>query len=131
MATGSTLMMPCMFRILIIFAFASALLRTKVQLDTVAPLSRTTGFANISGGLARSVMQTFSLAHVTTGHHCLLTTGGHTIPRPLRDTLHAVQPNQVLRFDFFYGAEPTADTLQQYKYVLVIMDGFPASLNYI
>jgi uncharacterized membrane protein (DUF485 family) len=65
MATGSTRMMLCMFRILIIFAFASALLRTRVQPDTVAPLSRTTGFANISGGLACSVMSTSSLAHAT------------------------------------------------------------------
>jgi RNase H-like domain found in reverse transcriptase/Reverse transcriptase (RNA-dependent DNA polymerase)/Integrase core domain/Integrase zinc binding domain len=59
-----------------------------------------------------------------TCHQCLLTTGGHTVPRPLRDTLHATQPNQVLHFDFFYVAEPTADTPHQYKYILVIMDGF-------
>lgn len=55
---------------------------------------------------------------------CMCTTGGHTIPRPLRDTLHADKPNQILHFDYFHVRKPSEDTPDEAQYVLVLMDGF-------
>jgi len=50
--------------------------------------------------------------------HCLCTSSGAVVPRPLGRALHALKPNQILHFDFCYMS-PAEDDL---KYVLVLKD---------
>lgn len=52
--------------------------------------------------------------------HCLSTTSGDIIPRPLGHALHASAPNKLLHFDFCYMSQGEED----YLYVLVLKDDF-------
>jgi hypothetical protein len=48
--------------------------------------------------------------------HCLATSGGSHIPRPLGEALHADKPNLVLYFDFLYVGKSSSGPI----YILVL-----------
>jgi hypothetical protein len=47
-------------------------------------------------------MRSYILDFVKSCIHCLATTGGSRLPRPLGEALHADKPNVVLHFGFLY-----------------------------
>jgi RNase H-like domain found in reverse transcriptase/Integrase zinc binding domain len=53
--------------------------------------------------------------------HCLATTGGSRVPRPLGEALHADKPNVVLHFDFLYVGKSSSVPI----YILVLRDDMP------
>lgn len=55
---------------------------------------------------------------------CVMTKGGLTIPRLLLEQDRPTAPNQSIHFDFKHIRQPTPDTLNGYKSVLVIIDRF-------
>jgi RNase H-like domain found in reverse transcriptase/Integrase core domain/Integrase zinc binding domain len=50
--------------------------------------------------------------------HCLATTGGSRVPRPLGEALHADKPNVVIHFDFLYVGKSSSGPI----YILVLRD---------
>jgi transposase InsO family protein len=50
--------------------------------------------------------------------HCLVTTGGSRVPRPLGEALHADKPNVVLHFDFLNVGKSSSGPI----YILVLRD---------
>ena len=53
--------------------------------------------------------------------HCLSTSGGMRVPRPLGEQIHATKPNEVLHFDFLYMKKLPKNGG---KYILVLKDDF-------
>lgn len=52
--------------------------------------------------------------------HCLCTTSGDIIPRPLGQSMHGIWPNEVLHFDFCYIMPGGSEK----NYVLALKDNF-------
>jgi Integrase zinc binding domain len=50
--------------------------------------------------------------------HCLTTTGGSRVPRPLGEALNADKPNVILHFDFLYVGKSSSGPI----YILVLRD---------
>lgn len=50
--------------------------------------------------------------------HCLSTSTGNTVPRPLGHSLHAEKPNQILHFDFCYIGKSNTGEI----YILILKD---------
>lgn len=50
--------------------------------------------------------------------HCITSSSGQKVPRPLGHTIHATEPNQVIHFDFCYMGKSTS----AHEYVLIIKD---------
>ena len=50
--------------------------------------------------------------------NCLLTIGGHRVPRPMNHALYPDKPNEVLHFDYFYMGESTTGAV----YTLLLKD---------
>ena len=59
--------------------------------------------------------------------HCLSTTTGGKVPRPMAQTLHATAPNKLLHMDFLY-IYPGVDG---YNYVLVLKDDFSSYVSLV
>lgn len=59
--------------------------------------------------------------------HCLSTTTGGKVPRPMAQTLHATEPNKMLHMDYLY-IYPGVDG---YNYVLVLKDDFSSYVSLI
>ena len=55
---------------------------------------------------------------------CLKCKGGLTVPRDFLSQPRAIAPNAKLHFDYLFIRQPTATTLNNYAYCLVIQDDF-------
>jgi len=59
--------------------------------------------------------------------HCLCTSAGDTVPRPLGHSLHADKPNKILHFDFCYIGKSSDGPV----YILILKDDFSSYVQLI
>lgn len=77
-----------------------------------------TTYSNIRKHFRWKNMKTDIKTFINSCLHCVSTTDGFRVPRPMAQTLHSDGPNELIHFDFLY-MEETSDDL---AYVLIIKD---------